>query len=365
MEEISLRILSSLHGPVGELETVGSSTTSQAMAGERMNIFSHAKALSSNQDLLGLGTVDFRNAALIRDSGDENSDRPGKGRGQNIKGRGWSKSLDILPPRMSVLHSGAGPSTKEDSALFASSDAFDPKKYLGNVHKGSSLEDLRRGLSFLKKQLNEGKDQRMLLVKENFERFIKCKNTIDDIHAKLQHNELHSSSEAASTVLLMQSLSDVKDKSNSIFQPLIERQHERENLQSLLSTFRRYQWFLEMPTTLETHLNNRKNDQVVSCYKKSKIFMEEVRPVFGQSSVNLKPWLSSLPLPPSLADLTLIFLSFQLQWRARARRTQTSSSSQKSFTRLRGSSPVTRTSCTGTWRGARSTWRRPRSSSPL
>ena len=98
MEEISLRILSSLHGPVGEMETVGSSTTSQAMAEERMNIFSHAKALSSNQDLLGLGTVDFRNAALIRDSGEENSDRPGKGRGQNIKGRGWSKSLDTLPP---------------------------------------------------------------------------------------------------------------------------------------------------------------------------------------------------------------------------------------------------------------------------
>ena len=272
VEEISLRVLSELQP--GELD--GAAASQPAMGAERMgSIFSHGK-VPANQDLLGLGTIDFRNAALVRDGSPLGLVRHGSFHKRTGVGRTWSNSLGnkkmAMAPRLSAL--GHGPS-KEDLALLASSDAFDPKTYLGKVHRDSSQEDLKKGQLHLTKQLNEGKDQRMLLVKENFERFIKCKNTIDDIHSKLQHNEFHSSSEAASTVLLMQSLKDVKDKSNTIFRPLIDRQQEREKLQRLLSTFRRYQWFLEMPATLEDHLENRKNDKVVSCYKSSKLFMEE------------------------------------------------------------------------------------------
>ncbi|UPQ98162.1 subunit Sec5 of exocyst complex [Chloropicon primus] len=271
VEEISLRILSSFQP--SEIE---GPTTSPAMAAERMtSIFSHGKA-PANQDLLGLGTIDFRNASLVRHAaGRLDYERHGSiHKKPGIMGRTWSNSLGgkMMAPRLSSFSHG---SSREDPSLLASSDSFDPKKYLGRVHRNSSQADLQKGQLYLTKQLNEGKDQRMLLVKENFERFIKCKNTIDDIHSKLQHNEFHSSSEAASTVLLMQSLNDVKDKSNTIFKPLIDRQHDREKLQRMLSTFRRYQWFLEMPTTLEEQLNNRKNDQVVSCYKKSKLFIEE------------------------------------------------------------------------------------------
>ena len=75
------------------------------------------------------------------------------------------------------------------------------------------------------------------------DRFIKCKNTIDDIYSKLQHNELDTSSESASTELLMQSLGHVKLESSKIFDPLIERQHEREKLIGLINTYHRYASF--------------------------------------------------------------------------------------------------------------------------
>ena len=78
----------------------------------------------------------------------------------------------------------------------------------------------------------------------------------------------------------MQSLGHVRLESSKIFDPLIERQHEREKLIGLINTYHRYKWFLEMPSTLEEHLNKNKmsspSDQdVVSCYKKSKAFMED------------------------------------------------------------------------------------------
>ena len=173
------------------------------------------------------------------------------------------------------MGSRSGRSSQMSEDMDPCSSKFDSRKYLGTVYKETSLESLKKGASNLQARINDQKESRMMLVKENFDRFIKCKNTIDDIHSRLQMNELDTSSEAASTVLLLQSLKDVKDKSGSIFEPLLERQQERERLQFLLTTFRRYQWFLEMPSTLEEHLNNRKNDKVVSCYKKSKIFMEE------------------------------------------------------------------------------------------
>ena len=152
------------------------------MGAERMgSIFSHGK-VPANQDLLGLGTIDFRNAALVRDGSPLGLVRHGSFHKRTGVGRTWSNSLGnkkmAMAPRLSAL--GHGPS-KEDLALLASSDAFDPKTYLGKVHRYSSQEDLKKGQLHLTKQLNEGKDQRMLLVKENFERFIKCKNTIDDM----------------------------------------------------------------------------------------------------------------------------------------------------------------------------------------
>ena len=49
------------------------------------------------------------------------------------------------------------------------------------------------------------------LVKENFDRFISCKNTIDDIHKRLRKSEAHDSTIASgnSTADLVIAISEV------------------------------------------------------------------------------------------------------------------------------------------------------------
>jgi exocyst complex component 2 len=53
----------------------------------------------------------------------------------------------------------------------------------------TSLPELQRGLLALRQQLGEHTMQLKSLVKENFDRFISSKNTIDTVYAKLQRAE--------------------------------------------------------------------------------------------------------------------------------------------------------------------------------
>lgn len=70
--------------------------------------------------------------------------------------------------------------------LLTTSPGFDPWMYLGTVHANRTKEDLRRGGNVLDETLQQRTGQLRHLVKENFQRFIACKSTIDDIHIKLQ-----------------------------------------------------------------------------------------------------------------------------------------------------------------------------------
>lgn len=70
--------------------------------------------------------------------------------------------------------------------LQTSSKQFDPWVYLSTAHADTPGEKLQQGLRVLDTSLTARKDQLRQLVKENFQRFIGCKGTIDDISRKLR-----------------------------------------------------------------------------------------------------------------------------------------------------------------------------------
>ena len=72
------------------------------------------------------------------------------------------------------------------SKLQTSSKQFDPWIYLSTAHADTPGEQLQQGLRKLESSMSARKDQMRQLVKENFQRFIGCKGTIDDISHKLR-----------------------------------------------------------------------------------------------------------------------------------------------------------------------------------
>lgn len=59
------------------------------------------------------------------------------------------------------------------------SEKFDPKLFLARIHQGTSAADLESGALSLKTDFRGQTQQRKQLVKENFDCFVSCKNTID------------------------------------------------------------------------------------------------------------------------------------------------------------------------------------------
>ncbi|ONM30218.1 Exocyst complex component SEC5A [Zea mays] len=75
-----------------------------------------------------------------------------------------------------------------DKVIYSSPN-FDPKVFLSWVHKDTSAADLEAGALTLKTDLKGRTQQKKQLVKENFDYFVSCKTTIDDIESKLRQIE--------------------------------------------------------------------------------------------------------------------------------------------------------------------------------
>lgn len=72
------------------------------------------------------------------------------------------------------------------SRLHVGSGEFNPWLYLGTAHAETPREQLIAGLQVLDETLAKRRGQLRQLVKENFQRFIGCKGTIDDISLRLK-----------------------------------------------------------------------------------------------------------------------------------------------------------------------------------
>jgi exocyst complex component 2 len=73
--------------------------------------------------------------------------------------------------------------------LVYTSDHFDPKLFISRIHQETSAADLESGALALKSDLKGRNLQRKQLVKDNFDCFVSCKTTIDDIESKLKRIE--------------------------------------------------------------------------------------------------------------------------------------------------------------------------------
>lgn len=94
--------------------------------------------------------------------------------------------------------------------LLPSEEGFDPEAYLAIFHGQSSTSQLSEGVRALERELGESTGQLKQLVKQNFERFISCKTTIDDIYTKL--HRIESTQTGLSTEVLYKAIQEVSPR---------------------------------------------------------------------------------------------------------------------------------------------------------
>ncbi|EIE27758.1 hypothetical protein COCSUDRAFT_64368 [Coccomyxa subellipsoidea C-169] len=287
LERIAVNIMRSVVPSTENLE-VGARLAMQAAAME-----------ADNQDPLGLGRIDTRQLALIRadhrglsrmkstmrtttlspqegmamrrniesvrQSVDIRGAGGGHGDGQSLEDMMGSRkkitTLENIQRRGIKLDTVQGSGARQGPANLASlrtrvmptHEKFDSNLYLGFVHWETTLADLQHGRDNLQAGLQERTGQLKALVKENFDHFISCKTTIDDIHKRLRDAETgHAggNSSYVSTNDVIDTVREVKTVAEHAFKELVERAAACDRIRGVLALLKRYESLFRLPTRI-------------------------------------------------------------------------------------------------------------------
>ncbi|CAA7400277.1 unnamed protein product [Spirodela intermedia] len=195
-------------------------------------------------DPLGLGIIDSRTLTLITDDSESTP--------VSLKAKGDRDTLD--------------PSIRETIMYY--SENFDARVFLSRVHKDTSSADLESGALTLKTDLKGRTQQRKQLVKENFDCFVSCKTTIDDIESKLR--QIEEDPEGSGTTHLCTAIQNTSLLANRAFQPLFERQVQAEKIRSVQGMLQRFRTLFNLPSAIRGNISKGEYDLAVREYRKAK-----------------------------------------------------------------------------------------------
>ncbi|KAD3066379.1 hypothetical protein R6Q59_019445 [Mikania micrantha] len=146
------------------------------------------------------------------------------------------------------------------------SERFDPVLFISRIHQYTSAADLEAGTLALKTDLKGWTQQRKQLVKENFDCFVSCKTTIDDIESKLKRIEEDPEGGSSHIDACIQRINSMADHA---FEPLLERQAQAEKIRAVQGTLQRFRTLFNLPSAIRENIYKGEYDLAVREYRKA------------------------------------------------------------------------------------------------
>ncbi|GJP68211.1 hypothetical protein CLOP_g24943 [Closterium sp. NIES-67] len=144
---------------------------------------------------------------------------------------------------------------------------FSSPFYLGRVHDDTSIEELRAGMATLGADMENQQQQLKTLVKENFDSFVSCKSTIEDIQKKVR--EMESRSDSGTEEILV-ATRNVHEMAQAAFGPLLERQKQVDRIRSVQGLLLRFRTLFNLPAVMRAFVQHGEYDRAVHEYLKAK-----------------------------------------------------------------------------------------------
>mmetsp|Transcript_11664 Transcript_11664/g.42646 ORF Transcript_11664/g.42646 Transcript_11664/m.42646 type:complete len:914 (-) Transcript_11664:54-2795(-) len=240
------------------------------------------------EDPLGLGVVE-EGSWVLREPPD------GERLGGGISARSRASSLASrkgVRVRISdaAEKSGLAPIEGPGAHLHPFSSTFDPRKYLAKVHGSSTLDALRAGREHLTNELSERTSQMRDLVKDNFERFISCKNTINDVRRRIVSVKKKSARDDAGmgepdsdmdgddhggVESLIGSIEQVHAEATSLFTEQIARQAQADRIRRVLTLMSRFQSLFSLPAAMRECAQREEYEQALREFRKARTLIEQ------------------------------------------------------------------------------------------
>ncbi|CCK68166.1 exocyst subunit SEC5 KNAG_0A04980 [Huiozyma naganishii CBS 8797] len=165
---------------------------------------------------------------------------------------------------------------------------FNVKKFLGDIHNKDSFTELSQSLDILDQDIQNQANDLKRLVQENFTKYVKIKNRLDQIYKQFLDNvNAKDPSLNAADALDVDQLGEKVDTSvreiTRKLKPLMECQSKLNSYQLARLFIEENKQFFNLPRTLERHISNNNYQSFISEYLKGKELYKQLKADYMES----------------------------------------------------------------------------------
>ncbi|PRP77020.1 hypothetical protein PROFUN_15110 [Planoprotostelium fungivorum] len=143
--------------------------------------------------------------------------------------------------------------------LSFTNEEFDAMMYLVSVHRSTPFNKLKTGFSSFDDAIKNRNRSLKALVRENFPKFVSCKDIIDNVHETLNYHKL---AKAGTPKQVEEGYLVLQREMREIFDDLLKRKGEADKIKKQLKIINGYQYIFSTPVRIQRHIqqNNNMND---------------------------------------------------------------------------------------------------------
>lgn len=155
------------------------------------------------------------------------------------------------------------------------SDNFVPVWFLVENHHSASFQDLKAGLSFLKRKVSMQKEGELSFLKANISAVLDQLDTL----SVLQENILKDKATTASlsTENLEEAILKAKDGASALFKDVLARQDRAESTRNVLGVLQRFKFLFNLPSNIERNIQKGDYDVVINDYIRARSLFSDTK----------------------------------------------------------------------------------------
>ncbi|EAL67267.1 exocyst complex subunit 2 [Dictyostelium discoideum AX4] len=159
-----------------------------------------------------------------------------------------------LPPRKAA-------SVKKE-LLSLESESFSPVTFLSEIHSQTNFTELSIGVKKLKEESTSKAKEIKYLVKENFEHFVKCKDTVDEVYNLISNSKMLED--------MSGSFIKIINKSSTVYDPLLSNKKKADEIRKVLTLLNKYKVIFKLPGKIQENIKQNEYEKAVHNYKNAK-----------------------------------------------------------------------------------------------
>ena len=150
---------------------------------------------------------------------------------------------------------------------------FNATNFLVEIHNETDFYQLQNGLDKIEKFVRDQSHKMKELVREHFDEFVFCKDTIDSIHKMLNNNNM-----LKNTNNIITDLDKIEQESISIYGEVLQRTKKAKILYETLQLIKQpsFKFLFTLPQQIKYHIMMRNYDQIIRIYKRVKNIQSQI-----------------------------------------------------------------------------------------